>query len=203
MFLTPGWVGLTLLAWGLAAAMVLLGRWQLHVSDDKHFDIQNFGYAIQWWVFTAFALLFWAKLVRDAWRGGSTAGTSSSGQLVRANGSAVAPVGPVELRVPPDVSGREPVVYRAYRMPQSATSPVRSHGDYVHDAYNDYLWALSMEDAVKLDVAAAEAADTGPAAAAPRAIVDAPSGLAGGPAVDPDPATSARPGEQAPRPAAP
>jgi DNA-binding transcriptional regulator of glucitol operon len=146
MFLTPGWAGLTVVAWGAAVGMVLLGRWQLGVSDEKHFALQNFGYAFQWWAFSAFALLFWAKLIRDAWRGVEDLHQSSGGQLVKA-GTGIVPVGPVELTTQPK-PGAEPVVYRGYAMPQSATSPVRSHGDLMHDWYNDYLWQLSLEDSV-------------------------------------------------------
>ena len=38
----------------LVVTMVLLGRWQLTVSEHKHFGLQNFGYALQWWAFSAF-----------------------------------------------------------------------------------------------------------------------------------------------------
>ncbi len=60
-FLTPRWLLLHLLAWAMAVAMTLLGRWQLGVSNTKHFDPQNFGYALQWWAFAAFVLFFWVR----------------------------------------------------------------------------------------------------------------------------------------------
>ncbi len=44
--LSPGWLVLHLITVALVVAMVLLGRWQLHVSEAKHFSIQNFGYAL-------------------------------------------------------------------------------------------------------------------------------------------------------------
>jgi hypothetical protein len=146
-FLTPGWVGVTLLFWGAAVAMVLLGRWQLDVSDTKHFDLQNFGYAFQWWAFSACAVLFWAKIVRDTIRRRPTAGIAASGQLaVRSNG--IAHVGPAELVTSVEQTGKAPVVYRGYVMPQSATTPARSNDDSFHGSYNDYLWQLSLADGV-------------------------------------------------------
>ena len=57
--LRPGWLLLHAFTIAAAITMVLLGRWQLHVSERKHFDIQNFGYTLQWWLFTGFALFLW------------------------------------------------------------------------------------------------------------------------------------------------
>ncbi|MCU1658276.1 MAG: hypothetical protein JWO57_2932 [Pseudonocardiales bacterium] len=147
MFVTPGWVGLTLFVWAAAVAMVLLGSWQLRVSNSKHFNLQNFGYALQWWVFSAFVVLFWVKVIRDAWRGGATAAPTTGGQLVvRAGQTGVAHVGPADLVAPPDQPDGAPVVYRGYVMPQSATRPARSGGDPMHGSYNDYLWQLALAD---------------------------------------------------------
>src|SRR5689334_11197395 len=50
-WLSPGWLFVHLFTLALVIAMVLLGRWQLIVSDRKHFNLQNFGYAVQWWMF--------------------------------------------------------------------------------------------------------------------------------------------------------
>jgi len=126
--------------------MALLGRWQLHVSNAKGFDLQNFSYVIQWWAFSAFALGFWARLVRDALRK-APAGTSTSGELVLSPGKGVGEqgyVGPATLQTRTDDGA--PVVYRGYRIPDSSTTLVRSHGDPVHDWYNDQLWQLAMAD---------------------------------------------------------
>ena len=64
--LRPGWVVLHVITLALAVTMVLLGRWQLHVSEHKHFSIQNFGYALQWWLFAAAAVFFWWTVLRRA-----------------------------------------------------------------------------------------------------------------------------------------
>ena len=74
--LTPGWLALHLLSVVLIVTMVLLGRWQLDVSNSKHFSLQNFGYALQWWAFSIFAALMWRRVVRD--RTGRTSGQAGA-----------------------------------------------------------------------------------------------------------------------------
>ena len=125
-FLTPGWLGLHLLAAVLIVTMVLLGRWQLDVSNAKHFSLQNFGYALQWWAFSIFVVLMWRRVVRDR------AGRSSTPQAESA------------ARPEPDVP------YRRYVMPQSSTAPAPA-GDGVHAAYNAYLARLSDADRAGAD----------------------------------------------------
>jgi DNA-binding transcriptional regulator of glucitol operon len=118
----PGWVAFHLFTVASVITMILLGRWQLHVSERKHFNIQNFGYSIQWWAFAAFALFFWGRLLRDNAR-----------RLEQRDAPASAE--PVAAEEPP-------VAYRRYVMPtaQQASDPV-------HAAYNDYLAGLAAKDA--------------------------------------------------------
>lgn len=123
--LKPGWILLHLFAVALVVTMIMLGRWQLHVSESKDFSLQNFGYSIQWWVFSAFVLVFWCRIVRDAARRGSAAEATSAT--------------PAEPAAAPD----EPVAYRRYVMP-TAPQPT---DDPVLGAYNDYLASLAAEDA--------------------------------------------------------
>ena len=145
--LTPRWVALHLAIWAGVVAMVLLGRWQLTVSNRRHFDLQNFGYAMQWWSFSAFAIFFWLRTIRDALRG-APPDRSSSGELVLRRGeSGLTVAGPVTLVAPARHAGQAPVVYRGYRMPQSSQEPTRGQGDAFHSAYNDYLWQLGLADA--------------------------------------------------------
>lgn len=119
----PNWILLHIFTLALVVTMVLLGRWQLDVSDAKHFSLQNFGYAIQWWVFSAFALVFWWRIMRDAGRR-RLAGTGTT---------------PAE----PAASPVEPVAYRRYVMP-TAPQPT---DDPMLAAYNDYLAGLAAKDA--------------------------------------------------------
>lgn len=114
----PAWLAGHLLVVAGVIAMVLLGHWQLTVSERKHFSLQNFGYALQWWAFSIFAVLLWAKVLRDN---------------ARANESTPAPAGaPVN----------DPVAYRRYVMPQSSDGPPEPVDD-THAAYNAYLRSLA------------------------------------------------------------
>jgi DNA-binding transcriptional regulator of glucitol operon len=121
--LRPGWLALHALCAALIVTMVLLGRWQLHVSDEKHFSIQNFGYALQWWAFSIFVVVMWARVLRDTVR-----------RREQPAGHGAPESDPV---------ADEPVAYRRYVMPTAPQAPV----DAEHAAYNDYLSRLAAEDA--------------------------------------------------------
>ena len=147
-FLSPRWIGLHLVFWGAAVGMVFLGRWQLQVSNRRHFDLQNFSYVIQWWVFAAATLWFWGRLIRDAIRP-PVAVSGGSGLAVQSGaGGVVAYVGPADLIAPDRGDGSGPLVYRGYAMPHSAITPARSEDTYQGE-YNDYLWQLSLADRAK------------------------------------------------------
>lgn len=63
-FLTPRWLGRHAL---LVAALVVLtwiGLWQWDRAHDQG-SWRNYGYAIQWWLFTGFAFFLWLKTVLD------------------------------------------------------------------------------------------------------------------------------------------
>lgn len=53
------------------AALVFLGYWQMKVAFNpgewhgEELSIRNFVYALQWWVFAAFAIWFWYRYMRD------------------------------------------------------------------------------------------------------------------------------------------
>lgn len=120
--LHPRWLVLHMLCAGLIVTMVLLGRWQLVVSDEKHFSLQNFGYAIQWWLFSLFVGFMWTRLMRDRVR--------------REAGTAEQPPAPAAA----------PVAYRRYVMPSLQTQPGPT-GDPALAAYNEYLAKLAARDA--------------------------------------------------------
>ncbi len=137
--LRPRWLVTHAVLIGAAVGMVFLGRWQLHVSEGNGFALQNVSYVVQWWVFAAFSVCFWAKLIRDARRPPPEA-SSTSGEVVL-RGSSVVRTGPANLV---RTEGDAPVAYRGYVLPDSSTAPHRSYGDDHHNAYNDYLWQLSL-----------------------------------------------------------
>jgi hypothetical protein len=148
-FFRPRWLAVHLIAIALVVATVLLGRWQLDVSNSRHFDLQNFGYTVQYWTFAAFAIFLWCRIIRDA-RRPPVQPREGGGQLVRPTGPATSTAvsryaGPAEF-IAPSVDDSA-LVYRGYVIPRSAKSPpVHSHGDRYHDSYNDYLWQLGLAD---------------------------------------------------------
>ena len=122
-FLTaPRWVIGHVVVLALAVTMILLGRWQLDVSNAKHFSLQNFGYALQWWAFTICGVLLWMRIMRDAKRHRDD--PSAASQQAQAIAAAAAPV-----------------AYRRYVMPQSRDLPALAQ-DNEQAAYNDYLARL-------------------------------------------------------------
>jgi DNA-binding transcriptional regulator of glucitol operon len=128
--LTPGWLFVHLIAIALVVTMVLLGRWQLIVSDRKHFSLQNFGYAIQWWLFSGFVVALWVRVLRDGLRETAT-GSDETGTGSQHAEAAQA--------------GPDAVAYRRYVMPQSAHAPVNAE-DAHQAAYNEYLSSLAESD---------------------------------------------------------
>ncbi len=63
-FVTPRWLGWHAL---LLLSLALLGRigwWQLETARAEG-DWQNYGYALQWWLFGGFAVFLWVKLILD------------------------------------------------------------------------------------------------------------------------------------------
>jgi DNA-binding transcriptional regulator of glucitol operon len=115
---TPRWIGLHLLTIALVVTMALLGHWQLDVSNRKHFSLQNFGYALQWWAFALFTLWMWARVLRDHARAKPTTSAEAAPEP------------------------EPPVAYRRYVMPTQPSEPV----DDTLSAYNAYLARLSDEE---------------------------------------------------------
>ena len=176
-FFRPRWLVVHLIAVAVIVATVLLGRWQLDVSNSRHFDLQNFGYTVQYWAFAAFAIFLWCRIVRDA-RRPPIQPREGGGQLVRPTGPVTSTAvshytGPADL-VAPSADGSA-LVYRGYVIPRSTATPVRSHGDRYHDSYNDYLWQLGLADRQRAGggAAAAEPLTSG----APAPVLDADADL--------------------------
>lgn len=126
---SPRWVLGHVVVLALMVTMTLLGRWQLDVSDAKHFSLQNFGYALQWWAFTVFGFVMWLRIIRDAQR--HAADDSTDVQIAEARAAAAAPV-----------------AYRRYVMPQSSDRPAQAQ-DREQAAYNEYLAQLDAAESIK------------------------------------------------------
>jgi len=153
--LRPGWVALHVITVALIVTMILLGRWQLTVSEHKHFSLLNFGYALQWWLFSGFVAAMWWRIMRDQvrrTRAGSASGSDlapdsaspdfRSQESTSAQSTSIAD----ETQPTPPQADRQspaPVAYRRYVMPTTDTSAV---DDPVYAAYNDYLARLNAAE---------------------------------------------------------
>ena len=63
-FLSPRWLGWHALLLVTLAALGRIGWWQWTTARSEG-DWQNYGYAVQWWLFAGFAVFLWVKLVLD------------------------------------------------------------------------------------------------------------------------------------------
>ena len=63
-FLTVRWLGWHALLLVSLAALGRIGWWQWQTAQRED-DWQNYGYAVQWWLFAGFAVFLWVKLVLD------------------------------------------------------------------------------------------------------------------------------------------
>lgn len=123
--LRPRWLAWHLLTIVASITMTLLGRWQWHVGVRTS-DLRNYAYAFQWWAFVAFAIFFWARVLRDV-----------SHRRDPRSDTAVAATARRERAAPKHLPGEE--TFRAYAMPQSDAIVV---DDPSLAAYNAYLASI-------------------------------------------------------------
>jgi DNA-binding transcriptional regulator of glucitol operon len=64
-FLTPRWLGLHALLVVSLVVLVRIGLWQWDRAHTAGGSWQNYGYAVQWWLFGAFAVFLHVKAVLD------------------------------------------------------------------------------------------------------------------------------------------
>ncbi len=63
-FLTLRWLGWHALLLVSLAVLGRIGIWQWDKARSQD-DWQNYGYAVQWWLFAGFAVFLWVKMVLD------------------------------------------------------------------------------------------------------------------------------------------
>jgi cytochrome oxidase assembly protein ShyY1 len=68
LLLKPRWILRHVLLVGALVTCWYLGRWQLGRALDRD-SILNWSYAIEWFLFAAFAVLCWGWFLRDELRG--------------------------------------------------------------------------------------------------------------------------------------
>ena len=128
-YLHPRWIALHAFVLAASAAMIYAGRWQWRVAKAHHGDIRNYAYAVQWYVFVAFAIVLWIKVIRDARERAAPTGLQS-----RPDGQ------------PPAAENGQAATYRGYAMPQAASITV---DDPELARYNTYLTALAEQTAAQ------------------------------------------------------
>ena len=64
-FLTPRWLGLVALLVVSLVVLVRIGVWQWDKAQSGAGSWQNYGYAVQWWLFAGFAVFLFVKTVLD------------------------------------------------------------------------------------------------------------------------------------------
>jgi hypothetical protein len=147
-FLHPRWVALHLVVAVLAAGTVYAGLWQWDVATHHH-DIRNYAYAIQWFVFLAFGLWFWVKIMRDASRRAAS-GAGEDGERSRDFVTRESPVDGGTVGAP----------YRGYAMPQASAIVVDDDPELAR--YNAYLTGLAAESQARSSASAqTQAPDAG------------------------------------------
>ncbi|SOD75086.1 DNA-binding transcriptional regulator of glucitol operon [Jatrophihabitans sp. GAS493] len=134
--LKPRWLMLYALVTVSTIAMVLLGRWQLQRAHERHGDIQNYSYVLQWWAFSTFVVFMLVRVMRDALR-------ERSASLTAADGDDSGGAERLESS-PAVVNSAEPVAYRRYVPPGRDAQEL----DSTQLAYNDYLASLATSSEV-------------------------------------------------------
>lgn len=117
---------------GVVPIMLWLGWWQWRGGIEGN-SPQTTGYAFQWWIFAAFAIGLWARLVRDELRRQRAveAGVPEPG---------AEPGGADESAAAQDEA---PAPYLVYRAP--VTKP-EVRDDTELGRYNEYLAQLNAQD---------------------------------------------------------
>jgi DNA-binding transcriptional regulator of glucitol operon len=63
--LHPKWWLLHLPVIAACVVMIFLGRWQWHTAGERHGDVRNYAYAVQWWLFAVFTVVMWVRVMVD------------------------------------------------------------------------------------------------------------------------------------------
>jgi hypothetical protein len=146
---SPPWLLRHLLAAGLIGFFVYMGRWQWTKGESSHGTLQNLFYGIEWWIFTAFVLYLWGKMIVEEFRPSQPAGASaglapSAGPETPVPAGAALPDGWSEV-TSAVARADAPLVYAAVAVPASlATTPPDEEDpeDEELAAYNRYLATL-------------------------------------------------------------
>lgn len=166
---SPAWLLRHLLALGLIGFFIYMGRWQWTKGESSHGTLQNLFYGIEWWIFTAFVLYLWGKMIMEEFQPSQpglapatdlgsadptaidsavtdsavtdpAAGTPAAGRT-----SAAAPAGATSAVARADA----PLVFAAVAVPASLVATPPDDEDPEDEdlaAYNAYLATLRTSD---------------------------------------------------------
>jgi hypothetical protein len=89
---SPAWLLRHGLALGLVGFFIFMGHWQWTKGQSSRGTLQNLFYGIEWWIFTAFVLFLWGKMILEHFRPSTPApGTAGLGDAPEAAGDAATP----------------------------------------------------------------------------------------------------------------
>ena len=113
--ITPKWLGWHVFMVASVYGMLLLGDWQLHRAESG--NSLSWAYTFEWPIFAVFAVVFWAKTIRDEFHPPATAGSGDEDIDLPAGAMAGVPrqgaAAPGEDPAPPEEAA-ELAAYNAY-----------------------------------------------------------------------------------------
>lgn len=86
---TPRWLGWHAFAVVAVLGMLWLGDWQFHRAESG--NALSWAYTFEWPIFAAFALVFWAKTIRDEFKPPAAPDHSGDVELPASTGPGTAP----------------------------------------------------------------------------------------------------------------
>ncbi|HEV3067492.1 MAG TPA: hypothetical protein VGY50_06590 [Streptosporangiaceae bacterium] len=87
--ITPKWLAWHLIMIGSVYGMLALGDWQLHRAEAG--NSLSWAYTFEWPVFAVFAVVFWAKTIRDEFHPPAAAGPGDDDIALPAGAVGAAP----------------------------------------------------------------------------------------------------------------
>ena len=124
--ITPKWLGWHAFAVVAVLGMLMLGDWQFHRAEGG--NALSWAYTFEWPIFAIFALVFWAKTIRDEFKPPAVPDQSGDVEL---------PLGAGSGAVPGRIAGRGANGARG-RDDEEADDPELA-------AYNAYLARLNQQ----------------------------------------------------------
>jgi hypothetical protein len=126
----PRWLGWHALMVGSVLGMLALGNWQLHRAESG--NALSWAYTFEWPIFAGFAIVFWAKTIRDEFHPPVPKGTPADDVELPAGapGAVAVPAAGGGPGDEPSEEDEELAAYNAYlaRLTSEARGHSRWHG---------------------------------------------------------------------------